>query len=206
MAVTATNTRPTTSQVHVPGSPCCWFVFMTDRRSRAALEMAAPGIAHPRRGQDWKDPCPDSAGAPGSSFLAAPCWRDPSHTASDGEGSTLRTSPDQGRLRSALVHRRRAGVRSVNGQIPVPSDALERNVGELGSRRQQRERATRAATREYPRQPVSWLCGISIVQLDNPCPHLLPHRATGAFEEDCFPIRPISRSGIKLAFVALWRG
>jgi len=50
----------------------------------------------PRRGQDWKDPCPDSAGAPGSSFLAAPCWRDPSHMPSDGEGSTLRTSPDQG--------------------------------------------------------------------------------------------------------------
>jgi hypothetical protein len=47
MAVTATNTRPTTSQVHVPGSPFCWFVFMTDRRSRTALEMAAPGIAHP---------------------------------------------------------------------------------------------------------------------------------------------------------------
>src|SRR5262245_33992238 len=47
MAATATNTTPTTSQVHAPGSRCCLFVFIIGRQLRNALEMAAPEMQTP---------------------------------------------------------------------------------------------------------------------------------------------------------------
>src|SRR5262249_57811865 len=96
--VTATNTTPTTGQVHASGSRCWLFVLMIDRRFAQHSRNGRAGDADPQRDRDWKDPCPDSAGVPGSSFLPGGSVReDPSHRGSDGEGGRLRTSPGQGR-------------------------------------------------------------------------------------------------------------
>ena len=84
------------------GSRCRLFAFTIARCSRNALEMAAPGCT-PRRGRDWKDPCPHSARAgqflPDGSVLERPephavRWRgrDTSNIPGSGETSvSLRT-------------------------------------------------------------------------------------------------------------------
>jgi hypothetical protein len=71
--VTQTNTTP--SQVHASGSRCWLCVFMIGRRNGRA------GEADPQRDRDWKDPCPDSAGVPGSSFPAGGSVRETRATA-----------------------------------------------------------------------------------------------------------------------------
>ena len=102
MAVTATNTAPTTIPVQDLGSRCglSVFIWTIDRATLAKWPRrgCSPGAAEVGRIRALT-PRP----VPGSSFLAAPCWRDPSHAASDGEDRQPRKSPDQGRLRSASM-------------------------------------------------------------------------------------------------------
>jgi len=122
MAVTATNTTPTTRQVYGSdrGAVC---LRSRSPVVRATLSKWPRRDAHPGAAEIGRIRALTPR-VPGSSFLTAPCWRDPSHTRSDGGDGTLRTSPDQGRLRSAFVHRSRGGLVNVECRSRIGRIAL----------------------------------------------------------------------------------
>jgi len=174
MAVTATNTRPTTSQVHVPGSPCCCLVFMTDRRSRNALAMAAPGIAHPGAAKIGRI----RALTP-RVRRAVPSWR-----LRAGETRATRRQMARAahfvhprirgdfgqplRIERELVFDRRRTPHRI-GRIPVADRATRSSVESWDL--DASSASERAGPRPGPPKATSLMCSISIVQLDNPCPH-----------------------------------
>jgi len=167
MAVTATNTRPTTSQVHVPGSPCCCLVFMTDRRSRNALAMAAPGIAHPGAAKIGRI----RALTP-RVRRAVPSWR--------LRAGEIRATCRQMARAAHFVH---PPIRGLRCSIRPCASSESRFLIDVGAPREWSDAAADRATRSigalesldlhasstsvragprpgHPRQPVEWLCSI----------------------------------------------